>query len=50
MSKYIPKRGSVAEFKMQTAFENRTISTGKAIFEGIAAFLIFAVIIFACAV
>lgn len=50
MNNITPKRGSVAEIKRQTAFEERTISLGKAILEGIGAFAIFAVIIFACAV
>lgn len=49
MNNITPKRGSVAEIKRQVAFENRTISLGKAIFEGVVAFLMFAVIIFACA-
>ena len=50
MSKYLPKRGSTADIKRQSAFENRTISLGYAILEGIGAVAIFAVIIFACAV
>lgn len=49
MNNITPKRGSVADIKRQADFEERTISLGMAILEGIGAFLMFAVIIFACA-
>ena len=45
----IIKRGSVADITRQTAFENRTISTGKAILEGISIFAFFVLFVVAFA-
>ena len=46
----IPKRGSVADLKRQSAFEDRTISLGNAILEGVAFSAMFAGFVILCAV
>lgn len=50
MNNITPKRGSVAEIKRQAAFENRTITPLKAIAEGVVFAVMFAALVFACAV
>lgn len=46
----LPKVGSVADYKRQSAFENRTISPLKAVAEGVVFAVMFAAFIIACAV